>query len=165
MCTYSATSFIGCRPHALPACAACNATQAGLLLGCLGGGQHIQNNGQKISKNQREVHRQNKTNTEINNAHLRASLALKPHNFFSLGVFMNELLDAALSMIWKFGIFIIAFASLIAFIKIKVTKLERRLADKRRRERIEADMRAREEIREKLQRERRERKAKERRSK
>ena len=76
---------------------------------------------------------------------------------------MNELLDAALSMIWKFGIFIIAFAALIAFIKIKVAKLERRLADKRRRERIEADMRAREEIREKLQRERRERKAKERR--
>ena len=75
---------------------------------------------------------------------------------------MNELLDAALSMVWKFGIFIIAFAALIAFIKIKVAKLERRLA-KRRRERIEADMRAREEIREKLQRERRERKAKERR--
>ena len=47
---------------------------------------------------------------------------------------MNELLDAALSMIWKFGIFIIAFAALIAFIKIKVAKLERRLADKRRRE-------------------------------
>ena len=86
---------------------------------------------------------------------------------------MNELLDAALSMVWKFGIFIIAFAALIAFIKsvicavrsatIKVARLERRLADKRRRKRIEADMRAREEIREKLQRERRERKAKERR--
>jgi hypothetical protein len=138
MCTYSATSLIGCCPHARPACAACNATQAGLLLGCLGGGQRIQNNGQKISKKQREVHRQNKTNAEINNAHLRASLALKPHNFFfSLGVFMNELLDAALSMVWKFGIFIIAFAALIAFIKIKVAKLERRLADKRRRERRE----------------------------
>ena len=50
---------------------------------------------------------------------------------------MNELLDAALSMVWKFGIFIIAFAALIAFIKIKVIKLERRLADKRRRERRE----------------------------
>ena len=76
---------------------------------------------------------------------------------------MNELLDAALSIVWKFVIFIIAFAALIASIKIKVTKLERRLADKRRRERIEADMRAREEIREKLLQERRERRAKERR--
>ena len=136
--------------------------RAGRLLGCLGGGWLIEAELNTQQKNEELQHRQQQKNSY--EAHLSPPLLLKLHNsLFLLGVFMNELLDASISMIWKFGIFIIAFAALIAFIQIKAAKLERRLADKRRRKRIEADMRFKEEIREKLLQERRERRAKERR--
>lgn len=70
---------------------------------------------------------------------------------------MEQLFDGAISMVWKFGVVIIAFAAVVAFIKVKIAKAERRLIDKRRRERMESDMRHRDAVREKILQERRER--------